>query len=1014
MIHASYQQRIMLDRYAIKDPHAVPKTGDLVIVSMTRSFSLDGEEIPSRELGRVQKVSNGTGPARFTVELEDEVVEGLERHCVEVLKETTPEEIHWRLANAIAKAEIVDADALSWNDVDNLLSQDPLPIELDRACAFRDQVFTSLRHNEFVPAGRIQAGLGQEDLNLTLFNCYVLPRPGDSRGGITKRWGEMFEIFSRGGGIGFDASSMRNAGAVVTKVRGRSSGAVSWLEQWSQITGAVEQGGSRRGATLFGLKVWHPDIERFITVKSEQESFDMRGDEVFKALDKEALLHRLTTNPIKGVSVDDMMDYIGKVFSGGLKMATIKRDKDLIANANISVLITDDFMEAVENDTDWDLEFPDTSYPDYDDTWNGDLREWKAAGKPTRIVKTVKAKDVWDRLIDRAWASGEPGVLFVDRMNKMSNSWYYGKIECTNPCGEQSLPANSVCNLGHLNLAMFMRPDVEHFPKTPRTAEEAIEAFDAERFAQRVAVAVRFLDDIIDLENFVTVEVQERQLGERRIGLGILGYGELMVRLGLRYGSDEAIKFSDWLFREFAVHSYMTSVELAKEKGAFPLFDATKYLQSGFMQGMPEQVRSAVQQHGIRNVCLNTIAPTGSVGTALGTTTGIETYLALEWLARSRIGEAKEEANALSEIKDKFGDDKTAWPDYFVTIAEITPTDHVRTQAAAQRWIDSSISKTVNLPKHATREDVSEAYWQMYKMGCKGGTVYRDRSRTRQVLYSMDDEPVVEEVTPEQLHLRAPNTSLRPRLTAGYGPIISQMTPVGRIHVSIRHDADTHEPYDVFITSGKGDIGADVQAMGRLISLILRWPDNADVPQKARLEMVRNQLQGIVGRQMHKNALGPEVILSLPDGIATSIRRYLEGDYPMPPSAAPSDQELQEQLIEIHSRLQAARRQVLENQIVMEQFKAALETDSMDDLLKVTAAVDALALTQAFKRDAPSNGSNGHAPNRFVEAVPQVQVASSEDDFSIPYDICPECGAAALYSVPGKCADCKNCGHSAC
>ena len=923
MIPTSYQQRIMLDRYAIKDPHAEPKPGDLVVVSLDRISQIDGSKIESREIGEIAEVQNGSGPPLYDVQLATELAEGLERSSIEVIVERTAEEIYTRLANAICLAETdlppakEGDDRPDWQRLRELLADpDISPQHRDKIpiiAKFRDDVFGALRREEFVAAGRVQAGLGQMNKDLTLFNCYILPRAKDSRSGITHRWGEKFEIFSRGGGVGSDGSSLRPKGAVIEKINGRSSGSVSWMEQWSQITGAVEQGGSRRGASLLALQVWHPDIEWFIRAKAERETVQCP--------------HCLKTH-----------DRLTKMLN----------------NANISVLISDDFMEAVNNDDDWNLVFPDTSHEDYDEVWNGDLRAWEAPRmghhqpRPVKVYKTIKARELWMSIIQRAWEAGEPGLLFIDRAEKMSNSSYYAPMVCSNPCGEQITPENSICDLGHLNLSKFVSLDAEHCPDTARTMEEAIACFDLDRYREVIRIGVRFLDNVTDLEKYFIPEIEKRQKSERRIGLGVLGYGEMLARLGLRYGSEQAIGFTDWLFRELAVTSYLASVDLAKEKGSFDLFDADRFLDSGFLRGMPPEVRDAIREHGIRNVALNTVAPTGTVGTRLGTTTAIEPFISLTvWIAQSRIGEARDKTHVVDMIADKFGEDRTVWPDYLVAIPDITPAQHVKTQAAAQRWIDASISKTVNLPNSATVEDVAETYQMMYDLGCKGGTVYRSGSRDKQVIYYEEkgDGPVVEYVSEAQYEQEPAAQTVRPRIESGWGPILSRDTPVGRIHMSIRHHPDTDEPYDVFINSGKGDVGADVQAIARLISMILRWPDNTKINQRARLEMIRTQLYRIPGRS--QVGFGEMAVHSLPDGVSNIIQQYLNGDYPTPRKNSGTEREQ-----------------------------------------KVEAPVEL--------------------------SVGESQEDTNGDEFSLYYDICPACHTTSFLVAPGRCSDCKNCGFSSC
>jgi ribonucleoside-diphosphate reductase alpha chain len=472
-----YQERIQMDRYAIKNPDAQPKVGDTVVVAMKRKFQQDGEVIESREVGVVSRVWTASGGAEveYSVALRNnslpkeawEIVEHLGRTQLDVLVETSYAEICRRVSTGIIELE-----------PENQL--------------FSDAVCTAMVNEEFVPAGRILSGVGRANLNLTLFNCHVYPPPHDSREGIAKHWKLIFDTFSTGGGVGWHCSSLRPKGAIVRKVNGRSSGVVSWMEQFSQITGVVEQGGSRRGASLQSLWIWHPDIIDFIEAKSQKTSFTLEDGRV------------------------------------------VTRNLDLIKNSNVSVLLSDKFMEAVKQDALWDLVFPDLDDPDYDNVWKGDLEEWQALGKKTVVYRRVKAKWLWELIIQKAWESGEPGLLFMDRANKLSNSWYYDKISCGNPCAEAMLPIYGVCNLGHLHLAKFLRPGVEQFPEHESDSESAIKKVDWEKFRAVIQLAIRFLDNITDINKYQLTESELQQKKERRIGLGVLGFAELLVRLGLR------------------------------------------------------------------------------------------------------------------------------------------------------------------------------------------------------------------------------------------------------------------------------------------------------------------------------------------------------------------------------------------------------------------------------------------------------------------------------------------------
>jgi ribonucleoside-diphosphate reductase alpha chain len=618
---------------------------------------------------------------------------------------------------------------------------------------------------KFVPGGRILAGAGT-DQNLTFYNCYVIPSPKDSRHGIVDTLGQMMEIMSRGGGVGINISSLRPAFSYVKGVNGRSSGSVSWGTLYSFVTGLIEQGGSRRGALMLILNDWHPDL----------------------------------------------LDFIDS-----------KRKAGHITNANISVAISDSFMKAVENDEDWGLLFPDTTDPDYDALWDGDLNKWMLRGKPTTVHKTLRAREIWNRLIESAWASAEPGVFFVDRYNAMSNSYYYAPINCTNPCGEQGLPPWGVCNLGAINLAKFVRESTE--PNANRAlvfrgVRNGYEV-DWESLRRAVRYGVRFLDNVIDSTPYFFEKNAERQLRERRVGLGTMGLGEMLIKLGIRYGSKESESFIDSLYTFIAVHAYYASADNAQEKGPFPSFDSDKFLESGYMKSMTREVREVVKQKGIRNVTLLTQAPTGTTGTMMDTSTGIEPFYSWTFTRKGRLGVHEETVKIAQEWRENHPGQFL--PDYFVTAMDLTPEEHIRVEAAIQRWIDSSISKTANLPADYTIEQTRELYELMYRLGCKGGTVYRDTSRDEQVLMLKKEDttqpaqPVpttVAKTGPERRRLPEERQAITHKFVVG--------EQEGYITVGLYPDGS---PGEVFLRVSKqgSTVSGLTEDMGLLISIALQY-----------------------------------------------------------------------------------------------------------------------------------------------------------------------------------------------
>ncbi|HJQ26869.1 MAG TPA: adenosylcobalamin-dependent ribonucleoside-diphosphate reductase [Blastocatellia bacterium] len=683
---------------------------------------------------------------------------------------------------------------------------------------------------KFVPAGRILTAAGT-DQQLTFYNCYVVPSPKDSRRGIVETLSQMMEIMSRGGGVGINVSSLRPRHAYVKGVNGRSSGSVSWGALYSFVTGLIEQGGSRRGALMIILNCWHPDVVEFINSKRE----------------------------------------MGK-----------------ITNANISVGITDHFMDAVHADADWDLVFPDVSDPDYETLWDGNLEKWLASGRKTVVHRTVKAREIWDSIIESAWASAEPGVFFIERYNKMSNSWYYdsGYIGCTNPCGEQGLPGWGVCNLGAINLSKFVCDgDV---------------AWDD--LGRAVRYSVRFLDNVIDATPYFFDENYGQQKAERRVGLNTMGLAEMLIRLGIRYGSDESVQFIDRLYRFIARESYHASAGIAAEKGAFPMFDADKFLQSGYMKSMPEDVREAVREKGARNVTLLTQAPNGTIGTMVGTSTGIEPFYFWSYFRKSRLGQHEERVRVLEEWQQAHPGEPL--PDYFVTAMDLAPEEHVKVQAAIQRWVDSSISKTCNLPANYTVEQTKEVYELLYRLGCKGGTIYRDGSRDVQVLNLKEDDkkkdappaataapqaaaaataaPAVAASEPSTPKAASPigdthQPKVRPRPYKRRGYTVSKATPSGTAHITMNEDEEG-QPFEVFLEIGKAgsDIKAMAEALGRLMSLTLRMASPVSPVERVR-EIVK-QITGIGGARSY--GFGKRRVLSLPDAVGQALaENYMNVSY---------------------------------------------------------------------------------------------------------------------------------------
>lgn len=780
-------EKIFLDRYALKDgSKETLGIGDTVVVVVD-------QETGQREIGIVEDLrSNPQGDWDIVqVRLRDgHVVERALEHVDKPL-ETKIEQLMDRVARGAAAVEKSEEAKKYWEEEYRGL----------------------LQGWKFTPGGRILTACGT-DQNLTFYNCYVIPSPSDSRDGIFETLSQMAEIMSRGGGVGINLSTLRPRYAYVKGVNGRSSGSVSWGGLYSFVTGLIEQGGSRRGALMLILNVWHPDVLEFISSKKE----------------------------------------MGR-----------------ITNANISIGVTDDFMEAVEADGDWELCFPDTSDPKYADQWTGNMTTWRERGGAVIVHKVVRARDIWDNIIESAWASAEPGLWFVDRSNTMSNSWYYdeGDLICTNPCGEQPLPAWAVCNLGHLNLSRF-------------TSKGKVQWDD---LGHTVRTAVRFLDNVIDATPYFFPQNAKQQQSERRVGMGTIGLAEMLIRLEIRYGSEESVEFIDKLYSFIAREAYLASSSIAEEKGSFELFDAEKFLQSGFMRSMPADVREAVRAKGIRNVTLLTQAPTGTVGTMVGTSTGIEPFYFWSYYRKSRLGMHEEKVQVLEDWEAAHPNEKR--PEYFVAAMDLSPKEHVLVQATTQRWVDSAISKTCNCPSNYTVEETKELYELMYSSGCKGGTIYRDKSRNEQVLHLKEDMDKDEaEKAPATTALDVSVPKVRPRPYKRYGATVSKATPGGTAHVTMNDD-EAGRPFEVFVDIGKGgsDIKAMAEALGRLASLVLRV--SSPLTPRERIQEIVSQLSGIGGpRSM---GFGRNRVRSLPDALAQALEEQylLEDDHSSSNGLAP-------------------------------------------------------------------------------------------------------------------------------
>lgn len=511
---------------------------------------------------------------------------------------------------------------------------------------------------------------------------------------------------------------------------------------------------------------WHPDIIEFIISKMQNPNIlrhiiNTTKDEQIKRLAQEKLkfepLSDVENNVIEtayltflddremwGLDRDEKtaLEYSYRLRKDGGRYSV--HNPDFLTGANISVAITDEFMRAVENDEDYALRFPDVeNYSDYDmalynDTWHevGDVREWEALGFGVKTYRTIKARELWNLINVCATYSAEPGVFFIDTANEMTNAQAYGeKIVCTNPCGEQPLAPYSVCNLAAINLANM--------------ADKESKTVDFDKLRQTVRTGVRLMDNVVDATPYFLKANEDMALGERRLGMGVMGLHDLLIYCGEVYGSDSANELIDDVFETIATTAYLASIELAKEKGSFPLIDGdgigdkrAKLISSGFIATLPKSIRQDIYQYGLRNSHILTVAPTGSTGTMVGVSTGLEPYFAFKYYRSGRLGKFIE-VNAA--IVDELGVDADNLPPEFVSAMELSPEAHADVQTVIQRWVDSSISKTVNAPKGYTVEQVQAVYERLYKGGAKGGTVYVDGSRDSQVLSISSDDKADDE-----------------------------------------------------------------------------------------------------------------------------------------------------------------------------------------------------------------------------------------------------------------------------
>ena len=524
----------------------------------------------------------------------------------------------------------------------------------------------------FLPGGRILAGAGT-GRRVTLFNCFVMGVVRDSMEGIFEALKEGALTMQQGGGVGYDFSTLRPCGSSAKAVGGIASGPVSFMEIWDSMCATLLSTGARRGAMMATLRCDHPDIESFIEAK---------------------------------------------------------RRPGRLSHFNLSVLVSDRFMEAVGRDRGWPLVFPEAALdPERVAGATGPTVVWSGGGEPVpcRVMRVVRARDLWQKLMRANYDYAEPGVLFVDRINRLNNLGYCEQISATNPCGEIPLPPYGACDLGSVNLTRFVR---EPFTERAHLDIAGIEG--------TVTVAVRLLDDVIDVSGF-PLEAQRRQaLAARRVGLGITGLADALIMLGLDYASPAARDLAASVMRAICHQAYRASVALAREKGTFPLFQAGPYLDAPFVRRLPEPIRAEIATTGIRNSHLLAIAPAGTISLLAGNvSSGIEPVFAPS--ARRRMLDA--EGGYVEQVIEDYvvaqwreGHAGEPLPACFVTVARLTPEEHLAMQAALQPWVDNAISKTINVPRELDFGRFVSLYQHAYEVGLKGCTSFRPNPVTGAVL----------------------------------------------------------------------------------------------------------------------------------------------------------------------------------------------------------------------------------------------------------------------------------------
>ncbi|AGB41394.1 ribonucleoside-diphosphate reductase, adenosylcobalamin-dependent [Halobacteroides halobius DSM 5150] len=593
---------------------------------------------------------------------------------------------------------------------------------------YEEKFYNLMTELKFLPNSPTLMNAGAELQQLAA--CFVLPVE-DSMEGIFSAVKNAALIHKSGGGTGFSFSRLRPKNDVVKSTGGVSSGPLSFMKVFNRATDTVKQGGKRRGANMGMLRVDHPDILDFIHAKGEltEENQELYDD--YK--------ETIEGTNLSLIKVDKKLDnYKRKLLD------------NQFSNFNLSVAVTEDFMDAVKEDNEYDLINPRTG----------------------EKVDQLPARKVYNLIVNYAWKNGEPGMVFLDEINQ--DHPLPEEIEATNPCGEQPLLPNEACNLGSINLSKFVANGEVLWDELEET----------------IKLAVRFLDNVVSVNKYPLPEIEEKVLQYRKVGLGVMGFHELIIRLGIAYNSKEAVEMAEQVMKFINDNAHHYSQELAAEKGAFPAFDESEY-------EIPQ-----------RNATLTTIAPTGSISFLGGTSGGIEPFFSFQYSHTDADGN-------VSYFEYDFTEE--APEEALVTAMDIEPEWHIKVQAAFQQHVDNAVSKTINFSNQATKEDVAEAYKLAHELGCKGLTVYRDGSRTAQVLSTEEEESSTEEV-------KVNNETILPeeRPLAAAGETIMYNTGCGKLYLTINFDG-AGNPIETFLTTGSdGGCHVMTEAVSRLTSLALR------------------------------------------------------------------------------------------------------------------------------------------------------------------------------------------------